>query len=161
VTHIILLVIFSLLVLAGAASFLLMIFPAHLYLLIVTLIFGLLDHFQHLKLWEWGILVGVTVIMIAVDWLSGLFGAKLAGASKKSIIWGILGLIIGLIAFPPFGSLIGLFLGVLISELVYFREYKKAVKAASGTLLGNLVGIILNLSLSLVFLVLFIIFALR
>jgi uncharacterized protein YqgC (DUF456 family) len=159
--HITLVVIFSLLILATGASFLLMVFPAHLFLLIISLVFGLVDHFQHLKLWEWGILAGLVVVMVAADWLSGLWGAKVSGASRKSIIWGIVGMIIGLIIFPPFGSLIGLFLGILVSELVHFTEYKKAIKAASGSVLGTLAGTLINLVLSILFLILFIVFALH
>jgi len=159
--HIIYVVIFSILTLAAGLSFLLMVFPAHIFLIVISLAFGLIDHFEHLKLWEWGILCGVALVMIIIDYASGLFGAKLAGASKKSVFWGIGGLILGLILFPPFGSLIGLFLGVLAAELFYFREYKKALKAASGSLLGTLTGTAINLVLALVFLGLFIAFAIR
>lgn len=160
-THEILLVIFSLLILATGASFLLMVFPAHLFLLIISLVFGLIDHFQHLKLWEWGILSGLVVVMIAIDWLSGLIGAKVSGASKKSLVWGLVGMVIGLITFPPFGSLVGLFLGVLIYELINLTEYKKAIKVASGSVLGTLAGTLINIILALVFLVLFILFAIH
>jgi uncharacterized protein len=160
-THLVLVIIFSLLILAAGASFLLMVFPAHLFLLVITLVFGLIDHFQHLKPWEWGILTGLVVMMVAADWSSGLWGAKVSGASKKSIIWGIVGMIVGLIVFPPFGSLIGLFLGILIAELAHFSEYKAALKAASGSVLGTLAGTLINLVLSIVFLILFIVFALH
>lgn len=160
-THLVLVIIFSLLIFAAGASFLLMIFPAHLFLLIISLVFGLIDHFEHLRVWEWGILCGVAVVMIIVDYASGLLGAKIAGASKKSVLWGIVGLVIGLIIFPPFGSLIGLFLGILLYELINFKEYRRAIKSATGSLLGVLLGTFLNLALALVFLVLFIVFALK
>ncbi|MGA2667063.1 MAG: DUF456 domain-containing protein [Patescibacteria group bacterium] len=160
-TYLILVMVFSLLILVGAASFLLMIFPAHLYLLAITLVFGFIDHFQHLKFWEWGILAGVVVIMTLVDWLAGLLGAQFSGASKKSLWWGLIGMIIGLLVFPPFGSLIGLFLGVLIVELIYYKEYRRAFRAAAGSLLGKISGTILNLILAILFLILFIFFALK
>ncbi len=157
--HLTLLIIFGILILIGAFSVFLFVFPAHLYLFIIILIYAYINGFSQLKAWEFAVLTIFVVIMIFIDYFSGLIGAKFSGASKKSIWLGTIGLVMGLIIFPPFGALIGLFLGILISEILSYKKIREAIKIASGSLLGNLAGILINFFLSLVILTLFIIFA--
>lgn len=156
-----LLIIFSILIFVGVASFLLMIFPAHLFIILVALGFGFIDRFNHLSVGEWLILLALTIVMVVIDYLGGLFGAKKAGASKRSLLLGLIGLVIGLFLLPPFGSLIGLFLGVLIGELSEFKSSKNAVKAATGSVIGSLISVLINILLGFLFLGLFIYFALK
>ncbi|OQA03533.1 MAG: hypothetical protein BWY68_00712 [bacterium ADurb.Bin400] len=96
---------------------------------------------------------------IAVDYFAGILGARYGGASKKAVLYGFVGLILGLVLLPPFGGIIGLFAGVAIAEWYSHRNKQRAVKAAAGSLIGSLTGILINLTLALLLLVLFIIFA--
>ncbi|MDO8513022.1 MAG: DUF456 domain-containing protein [bacterium] len=155
------LTIFSILILAGVISFVLLVFPSHVFILIITLVFGFVDHWVHLKIWELLVLAGLAGIMIFVDYFSGLLGAKFFGASSKSLLWGVVGLFLGIFFWPPIGSLIGLFIGVFIAETYYFKKIKSAVRAASGSLIGVVLGLIINIILGLGFLGLFIWFGLK
>ena len=158
-THIIFIIIASILMLAGIASVFLFVFPSLPAMFIIALAFGFIDHFQHLRGTELIILGAIALLAEIIDFISGVWGAKIGGASRNSIIFGIIGLIAGLIIFPPFGGIIGLFLGVAISELVSFGSFYKALKAGGGGLLGSIVGMIIKLLLAIIFLVCFIIFA--
>ncbi len=145
----------------GLAGVLIPVLPGLPIMFGVALVFGIIDHFSHLQPYELAILALLTVISLGIDYASGLLGAKYGGASKRATGYGIIGLIIGLIAFPPFGSIAGLFIGVLVGELTLQSNEKRAIKAASGTLLGTVAGIALNFILAIIFLILFWFFAIK
>lgn len=153
--------IFALLMLPGLAGVLLPVVPGIPLMFVVALVFGFVDQWEHLLLWELGVLVGIVLLSVLVDYLAGLIGARYGGASRRAILWGLVGLAIGLLVFPPFGGLIGLFVGVLVAELVGGRDQLQALRAAAGSLLGSIAGILGNVLLGMVFLGLFILFALR
>lgn len=135
--------------------------PGLLYMLIVALIFGLIDHFTHMTLGNFGILALITAVAMLLDLFSGIIGAKWGGAHWTSIIYGLAGLIIGslVIPIPIVGSLAGMFLGVLFSEWYWTANIKKANKAAVGSFAGSIVGMIGNGVAAIAFLTLFLIFA--
>lgn len=159
--YFLLVIIFSLLLLPGLLGVFLPLLPSIPYMFVVTLIFGLIDKFQHLTVVNLIILGIIALFSLLVDYFSGALGAKYGGASKKTLFWGIIGLILGLIVFPPFGGIAGLFLGVLVAELIQYKDHLKALKAASGSLIGSLTGMILNFLLALFFFVLFLVFAVK
>jgi len=154
-------IIFSLLMLPGIAGIFIPALPGIPLMFLLALVLGFIDKFSHLTISNVVILLIITLASVAIDYFSGILGAKYGGASGKSMLWGILGLIVGVILFPPFGGFFGLFLAVIISELVLHGNNKKAIRAASGSLLGTLAGIIINLILALLFLGLFIGFAIK
>lgn len=146
--------------LPGIAGIILPAFPGIPLMFVLALIFGLINNWQDFTLNNLLILAVITLVSLLVDYLSGVLGAKYGGANGKSILWGMLGLLMGIIALPPLGGIFGLFLGVLISEIVLHGNKRQAVMAASSSLLGSVLGIVINGMLAIVFLVLFIIYAL-
>lgn len=125
---------------------------------LIALVFGFIDRFQTLSTNELSILLLIALVSVAIDYLAGFLGAKYSGASAKALSIGVLGMIIGLILFPPFGGLLGLFIGVLLTELRN-RTSHEALRAATGSVLGSLAGILLNALLAVLFVIFFIIFA--
>lgn len=154
----VLVIIFGLLLLPGFAGIFLPL-PGLLYMFIISLIFGFVDKFAHLQTWEIAILVGIALISIINDYLSGMLGAKYGGAAQKSMLLGIIGMIIGVLIFPPFGGLVGVFLGILIAEIFLNKGTDRALRAATGGLVGSIVGMVITLVLAIVFLFSFVIFA--
>lgn len=77
----------------------------------------------------------LAVIAVAADiWVSGV-GAKMGGASLRSIFAGIgLGLV-GLI-FTPIGALIGFLAGVFISEYLRLQNTEQALRGVLGVSIG-------------------------
>lgn len=157
----ILVIIFSLLLVPGIAGVLLPVLPDLPYMFVIAFIFALVDHFNHLTILNIVILLGVTLVSLLVDYFSGILGAKYGGAGKQSMIFGLIGLILGLILFPPWGGFIGLFIGILMAELYYFKDHLRALKAATGGLIGTVIGMAFNLLLAVSFLVLFVLFAIK
>lgn len=153
-------IIFAVLLLPGFAGIFLPL-PGILYMFIISLIYGFVDKFQHLQPWELGVLLAIALIAMVNDYLSGLLGAKYGGAAQKSMLYGIIGMIIGLIIFPPFGGLVGVFAGILLAEIIRGNSQEKAVRAATGGLVGSIVGMAITLVLSIVFLFIFAIFAIK
>ncbi len=89
-----------------------------------------------------GIAAAVTT---ALDYITPAIGAKKFGASKLGVWGSILGMIIGIIWFPPFGMIAGAFLGAMLGELFAGKEGGAATKAAVGVFLGTLLGAVIKL----------------
>lgn len=94
-------------------------------------------HFESSVLWTWGI---IAVVVTILDNLVPVIGAKTFGGGKKAVWGSTIGLIIGMIFFPPLGILIGPFLGAVVGELIEGKEGWAAVKAGMGAFLGFLFG---------------------
>ena len=92
------------------------------------------------------VMAGVTILMTMLDYVVPAAGAKKYGASKLGVWGSIVGMLLGLFFFPPWGMLIGAFLGALGGELVVGKEGKKALRAGWGVFLGNMAGIVLKLA---------------
>lgn len=151
---------FILLLLPGFAGIFLPI-PGLLYMFVVALINGLIDKFERLQPWELGILGGIALVGIFNDYLTGMLGAKYGGAAQKSMIYGIIGMVIGTFLLPPLGGLVGVFLGILIAEIFNHRNGQRAVRAATGGLLGSIAGMVITLILAIMFVFLFAVFVLN
>lgn len=156
----ILLIIFAILLLPGFAGIFLPL-PGLFYMFVISLIYGFVDRFQHLNWRELLILGVITLIAMLNDYLSGMLGAKYGGAAQKSILFGIIGMIIGLVLFPPFGGLVGVFLGILLAEIINHGNREKALRAATGGLVGSIVGMGVTLVLAIIFLFMFVIFGVK
>ncbi len=124
---------------------------------LMTLIYGFVEHFQLLQPWHIVAFAAVTVLSIAIDTFSGILGAKFGGASRRSLLAGMIGLFIGLVVFPPFGAFMGLFLGVLVAEVIQFGDHAKAMKAATSSMLSALAGTAINIVLAIAYFIAFLI----
>jgi uncharacterized protein YqgC (DUF456 family) len=98
-------------------------------------------------LWVFGALA---VIVSIVDNIIPVYITKRFGGSKAGTIGSFVGLVLGLLFFPPFGFLFGPFLGAFAGELYVQRsDIKAAARAALGSLMGVLAGSLLKLALVL------------
>jgi hypothetical protein len=100
------------------------------------------------------------VIAYAVDFASGMMGARWFGASR----WGILGVFVGGL-LGIFFSLPGLILGPLIGGFAFElllakKEMKPAIQSTWGTLVGTTLGLALRLLVSLAMITTFLLDAL-
>jgi uncharacterized protein len=87
----------------------------------------------------------VAIAVTVIDNLIPLWGTKKWGGSKYGVWGSLIGLVIGLFLFPPFGIIIGPFAGAVIAELLSGREFGVAFKAGLGAFIGFLGGTILKL----------------
>ncbi|MBN1822539.1 MAG: DUF456 domain-containing protein [Prolixibacteraceae bacterium] len=89
--------------------------------------------------------LAITVVVYAVDYVVPAWGTKKFGGSKRGIWGSIIGLILGLIFFPPLGIIIGPFAGAVVGELTGGKDTSAALKAGLGSFIGFLVGTLLKL----------------
>ena len=141
-------VVFTILLLLGVVLSCVPTLPGVPLMFGMIFVYALLDNFQTLELWHLIAFGGLALLSIAIDYSSGLIGAKLGGANKTSVLCGLLGLLIGLIIFPPFGAFMGLFLGVFAAELIQFKDRHKALKAASYSLVTTVIGAVANIAIA-------------
>lgn len=152
-------VIAVILMLPGLVGVIVPALPGVPFMLVVAIGYAWLTHFAKLTGVELAILTGITALTVLVDYLAGTLGARFGGASARSTIIGIIGMIVGLVILPGVGGIIGLFLGIFLSEYLRHQDQSKAARAATGGLIGSLAGIILNLILAIIFIITFVILA--
>ena len=90
----------------------------------------------------------ITLTVTVFDYILPLLTAQKFGASKYGIWGSILGMIIGIIIFPPFGLLIGAFLGAVLGEFIFNIDTKKSLKAGFGVFIGTILSIFIKLGTS-------------
>jgi len=104
--------------------------------------------FSPVFLWVWA---AITAAVTVMDYLLPALMTKKFGGSRAAILGSVLGLIVGMLFFPPLGLLIGSFLGALAGELINTRvkekrdkidraDNVKALKVALGTFLAFMLG---------------------
>lgn len=95
------------------------------------------------------VLMIITLIAEALDFILGAAGAKKFGSSKKGIASSLVGGIIGAILMAPFlfglgsviGAFVGGFAGAFLVELAERKKLQPAVRAGFGALLGRVAGV--------------------
>lgn len=101
--------------------------------------------------WTFLLIWGLVVAIVAtIDGLIPAEGARRMGGSKYGI-WGcLIGGLLGVLMFPPFGLIFGPIAGAFIGELMYGKKTDSAFRAAMGSFVGFLVAMVLKISVSLI-----------
>ena len=96
---------------------------------------------------EFIIWIGFLVIVITLlDYWLQVYGVKKAGGGKYAIRGSIIGIILGIFLFPPFGILLGAFTGAFIGAKM--ETDSNEIKIAFGAVLGFIAGTILKVCIS-------------
>lgn len=88
----------------------------------------------------------ITAAVYFLDFILPLAGARIFKASKQGIWFSIIGMVIGIFFFPPFGVIIGLFLGAITGELIAGKAKTQAVKIGFVSFLFSLSAILLKIT---------------
>jgi len=83
----------------------------------------------------------IAVVVTVLDNIIPAMGAQKYGAEKTSVWLALLGTLVGILLFPPWGIFIGAFAGALIGELLHGKEAGIALKAGWGVFVGTFLGI--------------------
>ena len=141
-------VIGSILMLLGLAGSILPILPGPPLSFIGLFLLALLKHFSPpLTPTLVIILAIVTMIVIVMDYIIPLMGAKRYGASKWGVWGSVLGMAIG-IFWSPFAMLLGAFIGAVVVEWLVGKTKGEALRAGWGVVMGTLFATILRLGVS-------------
>ena len=93
--------------------------------------------------WIWLTLLGFLMLLsFLIDYVASLLGAKKFGASWRGVLGAFVGIIGGLVIFPPLGLIIGPFVGAMGFEWAFGRETRDAAKAGFGAALGMMLGMV-------------------
>ncbi len=158
IEHPILLTVAALFMALGIPSVLVPFLPGISYMFLIALLFAVADHFMHITWENLAVLGGILVVSFFVDYFAGILGARYGGADRRSILFGFLGLIVGLVAFPPLGGIVGLFVGIFAGEIVARKSNAAALKSATAGLIGSATGALVNCSLAVLMFGLFLYF---
>ncbi len=72
---------------------------------------------QQLLIWS-----GVCIFFMILDFVLPIFMTKRLGGSKSGMTGATIGMVVGLIAFPPFGILFGPFVGAVMGEMMNDKD---------------------------------------
>lgn len=89
----------------------------------------------------------VTILVVALDYIIPLLGARRYGSSKWGLWGSVIGMLIG-IFWPPFGMLLGAFIGAVVAEWLVGKKKSEALRAGWGVFIGTAFAAILKLGVS-------------
>lgn len=95
-------------------------------------------------LWVAGIFLAIVSIL---DYVAPIWFTNLSGGSKQATRGSVIGLIVGLFVFPPWGLILGPFVGAFIGELQASSSKGKALKVA----LMSFVGFVLTTGMKIIY----------
>jgi uncharacterized protein YqgC (DUF456 family) len=135
-------VIFTLTFIVALAGIVLPMLPGVPIVALGALVAAWMTGFKELSLNPLIIVGLLTALAIAVDYVAGIIGAQKYGASKSGIWGSIIGSLLGLFFFPPFGFLIGALVGAVAAEMLIGRKLEEAIKSGFGVLVGTFGGMV-------------------
>ncbi len=148
-----LVIIGAILALLGVIGSMLPVMPGPIFSLAALVVLYFARGAETISLLTLAIFGLATLLLILIDYVAPVLGAKFSGASKAGLWGSIIGALVGIILFPPAGIFIGAFLGAIAGEIYEGKELRAAVRAGAGTVAGSVAVIALQVIFSLVVLV--------
>jgi uncharacterized protein YqgC (DUF456 family) len=90
----------------------------------------------------------IVVAVTLLDYIVPALGTRKWGGSRFGMFGALIGIVLGLFVFPPFGFLIFPLLGAMAGEILNGADTNKALKSAFGTLIGLVFGTVMKLSVT-------------
>ncbi len=134
--------------LMGLVGCLLPVLPGPPLSFVALLLLSVAKHWEPFSVLFLVVMGVLTVLVTLMDYVVPAAGAKKFGASKSGVWGSIIGMLIGLIFFPPLGMFIGAFIGAVVGELASGKEGQSALRAGWGVFFGTVVAMGLKLAAS-------------
>ena len=136
-----------LLIVAGIAGTLVPILPGTALVFAGLLLGAWIDDFARVSGLTVGVLGVLTLVSWAVDYLSGLLGAKKVGATPQAVVGAALGTLLGI--FTGLWGLIFMPLaGAAIGEYIAIRDLVQARRVGVATWIGMMVGAVMKIAIT-------------
>lgn len=120
-------------ILLGIAGVLIPIVPGTLLIWLTVVVYAIVERLNGFAAIDWLTFTALTLVALVTGlaefWLP-LLGAKVRGSSRRAILFGVAGGIIGTFAFPLLGTIVGYALGVLLGEYHKLRDWGQALRAS-------------------------------
>lgn len=152
---IVLLLLATVLVVAGFVGLVLPGLPGAPLLLAGLLLAAWAEGFAHVGGWTLVALAALAAATFAVDFAAGALGARRYGASGRALVGAAIGGVVGLFFGLP-GLLLGPFLGAVVGELSARRDLRQAGRAGVGATVGLALGLAGKLALGVAMVALFV-----
>ena len=123
------------------------------YLGLIILHFSGVAHFSTTFFVLWAIVI--VAIMVLENGLP-VYTTKKFGGTTYGATGSTIGMIVGLIFFPPLGIFFGTLLGAFIGEMLFKQDAAVALKAAWGSFIGFLSGTMIKTFVAVMFAIMFI-----
>lgn len=91
-----------------------------------------------------------TAVVTLIDYLVPPLATRKFGGSRFGVLGSILGVLAGLVLFPPWGILIFPFVGAYLGEMINGAQASQARRAAVGTVIGQMTGTLLKVVFTIV-----------
>ena len=123
-------------------------FPGNFIILGASILLGWYEGFKEVTITVLAVLLGLALLGELVEFILGILGAKKYKSSNKaiagSIVFGIIGGILGIPFFFGIGAVIGAFIGAFagafLVEFLLEKNVDRAMKSGWGAFLGRLAG---------------------
>lgn len=94
-------------------------------------------------------MLGLTLVALAADHLSGTLMASRAGASRAGMLGAFIGGIAGTLIFGPIGLIVGPLLGAFAGELIDGKAAERAAQIGWRAVIGVWIGMLIQIGLGL------------
>lgn len=135
-----------LLIVVGVVGTVLPALPGVVFVFAGVALAAWIDGFARIGAWTLGVLGVLTLIAWLVDFVSGYYGAKRAGASTQALVGAAIGTVAGVLT-----GLVGLIFmplaGAAIGEFLAQRDALRAGKVGIATWLGMLAGTVAKVAI--------------
>lgn len=139
-----------LLMLVGLVGIVFPVLPGSGLIFVSIAAYGWYEGFQVISVKYLAVMGALTVLAMAMSYISALWGAKLTGAGRAGSWGALLGTIAGVFVFPPLGLLLGPLIGAFIGEYIVKKEAGKAAAAGLGAVVGVFSGMFVHLIIALI-----------
>jgi len=140
-----LLIVIGTLLLLGVIGSFLPVLPGPLISYIALLLYHFFINTLYIDSLIW---IGISFAAITVlDYFLQIYGVQKAGGGKYAIRGSVLGMLLGLFLFPPFGIVLGAFVGAFIGAKIEMGN--NPVQIAFGAVWGFVIGTVLKLCFSI------------
>ena len=117
--------------------------PPFSYIAVLLYHFFIKNINENALLWLALLVIAVTIL----DYFLQIYFVKKAGGGQYAIRASIVGMLLGILLFPPFGILLGALIGAYIGAKIEMK--KNAINIAFGAVWGFITGTILKLCISI------------
>jgi len=130
--------------------------PGPLLVWLAALVYAAATDFSVVGPASFAVISLIAVVAVTADiWMSYL-GAKALGAGGKTILWGVIGTVLGFLVLNLFGAVLGYALGILLCERHIHGDWRLALKASVGGLAGWGLATVVQAAGSLLMIIIFV-----